>query len=90
MGSIDRRNDYHRITHLLGVSSLSTHDAVDFQTSPFHLLERTDEIDADVLLDITAADGKHEDRIAVVCPAYLEPIGEDGFPPLIIGTRCEF
>jgi hypothetical protein len=49
-----------------------------------------DDVRADVLRQVAAADREHQHRILVVRPTGSQPRGEHGVPTLVVGARGEF
>ena len=60
---VDRRNDDDGIAHFRGIAAVTADDTEDCCAAGFGEIERAHDIDADVALGITAADGKYENRI---------------------------
>ena len=63
--------------------------AEDLRADLARELERADEVHADVLLPVAAADAEDEDAVLLAQPRALEPLGEAGVPPLVVHPRGE-
>src|SRR5580698_3184486 len=83
----DRRDDDARIGHLTSVAAVSTDDAENFRTDCARELERANEMDADILLSIAAADAEYEHGVSGAQARDAEPFGEASLPPLVVDSR---
>src|SRR2546425_10763381 len=82
---IDGRHDDDVVADFLRVAAVAADDAEDFHAPAFALVERVDQIGADVTFRIAAADRKNEDRVLVVGLAGAQPGGEYGLPSFVVG-----
>ena len=84
---VDRGDDDRHVGDLCRVAAITADDADDAGTALLGKLEGTHKVGADVFFEVAAADGENEERVLLVEPAALEPLGEDAFPALVVGAR---
>ncbi|CAB4699644.1 unannotated protein [freshwater metagenome] len=68
---INGRNDHDTIANLLGVAAVPADHAEDLHAPGLGFLQPGDDVDADVLFEVAAADRKHEHRVVLVAFAHL-------------------
>lgn len=88
---IDRRYDDDHVADLRRVASVTADHPEDARADFLRELQRTNQIGADILLDIAAADREDEDRAVRIEPADCEPLAEDDVPasPLVRAVSSE-
>ena len=67
-------NEDARVGRLRGVAPVAAHDAEHRRAGLLRQLNRADEVGADVLFQIAAADGEDEERVLRLEPAAFEPL----------------
>ena len=87
---MDDRNEDADIRESCSVTAVPADDADNGRAYGFRVIQCRNDIPADITLDAPATDRKHQNRIALVEPADLQPIREYRLPPLVIGPRSEF
>ena len=84
---IDGWNHDHGISNLFGVAAIATDNAEYASAVRFGFLQCRNNIGADVLLHVAAADREHKDRVLAVNAAYFQPFGKDRVPAFVVGAR---
>ena len=87
---MDDWNEDADIRESCRVPAVAADDADDGRAYCFRVIQCRNNIPTDITLDTPAADRKHQNRIAFVEPADLQPIHEDRLPALVIGPRGQF
>src|SRR5580704_9458991 len=85
----DRRDHDNNVAGLLGIAAVTAHNAEYFEAPRLALLDRADDVGADVLFQIAAANRKNEDSILGIGAADLEPFGKYRRPAFVVGPRRE-
>jgi len=60
---IDCRHDRDGVADFCGITPIAADDTEHPCPNLFGILQGTDEIETDILFEVTAADGKDEDRV---------------------------
>src|ERR1700685_4521368 len=89
VGGIDGGDEDAGVGDGGGVASVAADDADDFCADGFGVLERGDEIGADVLFEIAAADGEDQEQVVGAEAAGAQPAVEDRGPAFIVGSGGE-
>src|SRR5205085_11760448 len=79
---VDRRHDDHAVADLLRVAAVAAHHAEDLHAALLRFLEPGDDVGADILLQVAAADREDEHRVVRAAAAGADPGGEDRLPAL--------
>lgn len=87
---IDDGNEDANVRQLSGGSTVAPHDPGDGRTFFAGVEQRTDEIGADVLFDITSAHGENKERVGRAEAAGAEPVAVGRVPAFIVHARGEF
>src|ERR1700684_4143055 len=84
----DGGNDEAGVGYLRGIAAVATHDTPKARADLFRQDETGDQIHADVVLRISAADGEDEDAVAPAEMAASQPVGITRFPAVVVDARC--
>src|SRR6185312_4628712 len=84
---VDSRNNDGVVRDPGGVTAVSADDPENLGTNRFGIVQSFNQVRADVLRDVAAADRHDENRIALRQAAGLEPLAEYRVPAFVIGTR---
>ena len=76
------------ISNLRGVSAVAANNACNPGAYSFGVFEGSNQIGADILLKVSAANRKHKNQIFGTQMAGAQPAFENGFPAFIIGARA--
>ena len=87
---VHRGDNHARRRFFRGVAAVAAHDADDGRPGGLRHLNGADQIWADVLLQIAAADRENEQAVLARDAAALEPFAEDRRPAFIVGAGGEF
>src|SRR5258708_6987135 len=87
---IHRRNDHAGVRHLGGVATISTDHADDPSADSSDVLERLDDVRADVFLKASTAYRENADDVLWLGAAALPPAGKNGLPSFVIGPGRQF
>src|SRR5580658_9167776 len=85
----DRGDDDASVGHLARVAAVATDDAEDFRPHFAREVDRANEVYADVLFTIPAADAEDEHPVAGAQARDAEPLGEARIPTLVVHPRRE-
>ena len=84
------RNDEDGIAHLLRVAAVTTDHSVNFQSLAFRFVDCADQVDADVVGGVPAADRKDKDGVMIAGATDAQPGGKDSLPAFVIRTGRQF
>src|SRR5262245_32444776 len=87
---VDSRDDHDHVADLLCVPAVAANYAQNFHAASLGLADRHDQVGTDVLLEVSASNGEHQDRVLGLGVAGLEPFREDRVPTLVIGAGGQF
>jgi hypothetical protein len=89
-GRIDHRNEDTGVRNLGSVASIASDDAADRCPNLESVFKGTDQVCADVLSGIAAADGENEYHVVLIQPGTAKPIGVTRIPALVVHASREF
>jgi len=78
------RYDAACVGYFGGVSAVPAHDAQNGCAGLLGVPHRVDDVAADVLFQIAATDGEHQDRVPGAQAAALQPIDKAALPTVVI------
>src|SRR6185295_16131402 len=87
---MDNRDEYAGIGQLGCIAAVAANNADDARARRFRIIERGDDIGADVPFKASTSDRKHQNGIAGAEPADLQPIGKYGGPAIVIDPGGQF
>ena len=83
---VHRWYDDAGVGDLRGIPAVAAYDAKNFSTDLLRVLQRENEVRANVLFKVPAAHGKNQHGIVPAEVAYLKPRRKDGRPALVVGA----
>src|SRR5215510_1934601 len=87
---LNRRNDDADIRDTSCISAITADDSENRGSNAPGVIEGAHDVGTDIVLKASSADGKHENRISCLKPAYFEPRRKHCRPAFIVGTGREF
>ena len=86
-GSIDRGNDDAGVGYRSSITAIPSQDTRDLGTDLFGVCDGTNDVRANISLQVPSAHGKDQEHVSCAEMAYLQPCGVGGLPAFVIGTR---
>lgn len=84
------RNKHICVRDLGSEAAVASDDTTDLRPYFLCVLQGTNQIGADVALQISAANRKDEHQVTGVQVAAAQPVGKRSLPPIVIHSRCKF
>src|SRR5271167_4995524 len=87
---IHRRNDHDLVAYPARVAAIATHDAQNCRPSRLRVIERPNEIWANVSFQVAPSHRHNEHSIPLRKATRLQPLAESRVPTFIVRARGEF
>src|SRR5260370_7805274 len=87
---IDYRDEYTSVRNLRRIAPVTADDTANSSTHLLGVLERSNQVGANVFLLVATANGDDEDHVVFIESAPPKPISVACFPSFIVHPPCKF